>query len=632
MLFSNKFDFEVIIIGGGHAGIEASYILSKLKCKTLMITFNKKKIGELSCNPSIGGLGKSNLVKEIDALGGLMGKLVDLSGINYKILNISKGYAVRATRVQVDKDIYKKNVLKYLIKYKKYLTILEDEVIGLIIKKNIVYGINSKNFGNIYSNIVLLCTGTFLDSKIFIGNKIFNGGRINDFSSIKLSNYLKKINLDFGYLKTGTPPRLNKKTIDFSNFDKQISNVNLISKFSFFNELRKKNKLQQKNCYLTYTNKLTNIIVKKNLHLSPLFNGLIVSKGPRYCPSLEDKINNFFRDRHIIFLEPENIDNNIIYPNGISMSFPINIQYKIVNSISGMKNTEILLPGYAVEYMYLNPIFLNKSLESKIIKNLFIAGQINGTTGYEEAASQGLIAGINIYLKIKNKNSFILDRLNSYIGVLIDDLCTKGIKEPYRIFNSRSEFSLFLREDNADYRLTPLSNKLKLISKKKYNFFNNKVNEIKLIYNYLNKKIFLFKDLPIFVRKYFKNKCNIKAKSLLCNSLIKFSRIKNFLFKDKKIFLKSKFLKEIKILFIYNGYLKRQKFQINKYKFYENIILPSNIIYKNIKGLSNEVIDILNYFKPNFLGQLLRISGVTPISLFIIFNYLKKKNLLFLNY
>ncbi len=632
MLFSNKFDFKTIIIGGGHAGIEASYILSKLKYKTLMITFDKRKIGELSCNPSIGGLGKSNLVKEIDALGGLMGKLVDLSGINYKILNISKGYAVRATRVQVDKDIYKKNVLKNLNKYKNYLTILEDEVNSLIIRNNIVYGINSKKFGNIYSNTVLLCTGTFLDSKIFIGKEKFIGGRINDFSSINLSNYLKKINLKFGYLKTGTPPRLNKYTINFNNFNKQISDKNIVSKFSFFSNLRKKKKLIQKNCYLTYTNILTNKIVKKYLHLSPLFNGLILSKGPRYCPSLEDKISNFCRDRHNIFLEPENINNNIIYPNGLSMSLPIDIQYKIINSIDGMSNTEILIPGYAVEYMYLDPIFLNKNLESKIIKNLFVAGQINGTTGYEEAASQGLVAGINIYLKIKNRNPFILSRLNSYIGVLIDDLCTKGIKEPYRIFNSRSELSLFLREDNADYRLTPLSKKLKLISKKKWYFFKNKIKEIKIIYNYLKKKFFSFENLPIFVKKYFKNKKNIKSKSLICNPLIKFNKIKKFLFKSNELFLKSKFLKEIKILFIYNGYLKRQRLEINKYKFYENIILPNNIIYKNINGLSNEVIDILNYFKPNFLGQLLRISGITPISLFIIFNYLKKNKLLSFNY
>ncbi len=630
MLFS-KLKFKVIIVGGGHAGIEASYILSKLKCKTLMITFDKNKIGELSCNPSIGGLGKSNLVKEIDALGGLMGKLVDLSGINYKILNTSKGYAVRATRVQVDKDIYKNNVLNYLYKYKKYLTILEDEVTSLIVNNNIVYGVYTKNFGYIYSSTVLLCTGTFLDSKIFIGKKVFRGGRINDFSSIKLANYLKEINLNFGYLKTGTPPRLDKNTINFNNFTKQISNINIVSKFSFFHELRKKNNLIQKDCYLTYTNNLTNNIVKKNLHLSPLFNGLILSKGPRYCPSLEYKINNFFRNRHSIFLEPENIDSNIIYPNGISMSLPINIQYKVINSIDGMSNTKILVPGYSVEYMYLDPIFLNKSLESKIISNLFIAGQINGTTGYEEAASQGLIAGINIYLKINNKNLFVLNRLHSYIGVLIDDLCTKGIKEPYRIFNSRSEFSLFLREDNADYRLTPISKKLKLINKKKWSFFKKKNNEIKLIYNYLKKKFFSFNDLPIFIKKYFKKKKYIKSKSLICNSLIKFNKIKKFLFKDNKDFLKSKFLKEIKILFIYNGYLKRQKFEINKYKFYENIILPYNIKYNNIIGLSNEVIDILNYYRPNFLGQLLRISGITPISLFIIFNYLKKNKLLNFN-
>ncbi len=632
-MFVNNNDFEIIIVGGGHSGIEASYILSKMKCKVLLITFNKKKIGELSCNPSIGGLGKSNLVKEIDVLGGLMGKLVDLSGINFKVLNISKGYSVRATRVQIDKNIYKYNVNKYLNKYKKYLTILEDEVISLIIKKNILYGVCCNKSGNIYSKYVILCTGTFLDSKIFIGNKIYNGGRLDDYNSLELSFFLKKY-FSYGYLKTGTPPRLKKKTIDFSIFKKQKSNLDLVSKFSFFNSLRKVKPLLQKNCYLTKTNKNTFYIVKNNINISPLFNGIINSKGPRYCPSLEDKIIRFKNKKeHILFLEPESINGNTIYPNGLSMCFPFNIQKKIVNSIKGMDKTKILIPGYAVKYMYLNPIFLNKTLESKIINNLFIAGQINGTTGYEEAAAQGLIAGINCYLKIKNKNLniFNINRLNSYIGVLIDDLCTKGIKEPYRIFNSRSEYSLFLREDNADYRLISISNNLKLININKFNFFKKKNKEIKNIYNYLNNKIFDYKKLPNYIKNNILNKRNkIKIKSLICNNLIDFNKLKYFLF-NKSNFLNSKFLEEVKILFIYEGYLKKQKLEISKYKFYENVVLPKNINYKYICGLSKEVIEILNYYKPNFLGQLLRISGVTPISLMIIYFYLKKNKLLILN-
>ncbi len=632
-MFSLKYDFEVIIIGGGHAGVEASYILSKKKCKVLLITFNKKKISELSCNPSIGGLGKSILVKEIDILGGLMGKVVDLSGINFRTLNKSKGYSVRATRVQIDKKIYKYNVINYLKKQSKYLSIFEDEVESLIIKNKTIYGVNCKKVGSIYSKYVILCPGTFLDSKIFIGNKVYNGGRLNDFNSKKLSIFLKKY-FKFGYLKTGTPPRLLKKSIDFKYFEKQVSDLNLVSKFSFFSYLRNKNSLLQRNCYLCRTNINTHNIINKYLHKSPLFKGIINSKGPRYCPSLEDKVIRF-KDKksHNVFLEPENISKKLIYPNGLSMCFDLNIQNKIINSIEGLYKAKIVYPAYAVKYMYLDPIFLNKNLESKIIKNLFIAGQINGTTGYEEAASQGLISGIFCYLKIKNKNInfFNLNRLNSYIGILIDDICTKGIKEPYRIFNSRSEYSLFIREDNTDSRLFSISNKFKLISFKKIKFLKKKSSEIKNIFIYLKNKKINFNNLPLIVRKKFKKKKKINIKSLICNKLINFNYLKYFLFYKKKKFLYSKFLKEVKILFIYDGYIKRQKLDLLKYKVYENILLPKNIDYKKIHGLSKEVIEILNYYKPNFLGQLLRISGITPISLIIIYFYLKKNNLLFKN-
>ncbi len=633
-MFNIKYDFEVIIIGGGHAGVEASYILSKKKCNILLITFSKDKISELSCNPSIGGLGKSILVKEIDVLGGLMGKVVDLSGINYKTLNKSKGYSVRATRVQVDKDIYKFNIIKYLKNQCKYLTILEDEVVSLIIRNKIVYGVKCIKFGNIYSKYVILCTGTFLDSKIFIGNNIYEGGRLNDFNSKELSIFLKKY-FKYGYLKTGTPPRLLKKSIDFNFFEKQVSDLNLVSKFSFFSSLRNISSLLQKNCYLSKTSNNTYKIINKYLIKSPLFKININSKGPRYCPSLEEKIVRFKdKKKHNIFLEPEKIDGDLIYPNGLSMCFSLNIQKKIINSIKGMYNTKIIFPAYAVKYMYLDPIFLNKNLESKIIKNLFIAGQINGTTGYEEAAAQGLLSGIFCYLKIKKKNIsfFNLNRLNSYIGVLIDDICTKGINEPYRIFNSRSEYSLFIREDNTDIRLFSISNNIKLISSKKLKFLKNKKKEIKNIFFYLKNKKINFKSLPLFIKKKFKKNKKINIKSLICNKLISFNKLKYYLFKNKNKFLYSKFLKEVKILFIYEGYLKKQKLDLLKYKIYENIFLPKNIDYNKIYGLSKEVIEILNYYKPNFLGQILRISGITPISLIIIYFYLKKNNLLFKKY
>ncbi len=612
--------FDIIVIGGGHAGIEAIFVSTKIVKKVLLITFSKKNIGEMSCNPSIGGIGKSHLVKEIDALGGLMGKVADLSGIHFKILNSSKGDAVKSTRIQVDKEIYKKKTLDILNKIKN-LIIYEDEVINLIIKKNKVIGVKTKK-RSIYSKVVILSTGTFLNSKIFIGKKIYKGGRLNDNYSELLAENLIKYPFKYGYLKTGTPPRIKYDSVKLDNLKKQYSEN--IKGFSFLEMYKKKNKLKKVNCYLTYTNNLTHKIIKNNIKSSPLYNGIIKSIGPRYCPSLEDKVINFSdKKKHNIFLEQENLFKDIIYPNGISNSFPIEIQNKIVKSIKGMEYSIILKPGYAVEYLYIDPKDLYKSLESKIIKNLFLAGQINGTTGYEEAASQGIVAGINASLKVNNKNiRFIPNRENSYMGVLIDDLCIKGINEPYRMFTSRSEYRLFLREDNADYRLTPIGYKLGLINNKRWYIFKKKMSLIKENYNFL-------KDKEIFIEKIFKkikyknifnNSNKIKIKSIISNYGISLKEIIH-LFKKK---IKNKFLKEVEILIKYKGYLDKQKVEINKLSFYKKTIIPNDIDYNKICNLSKEIIQKLSKYKPKCLYDAYMISGVTPSSIINIYIYIKK--------
>ncbi len=624
MYLYNSSLFDVIVIGGGHSGIEASYVSSKMKRRTLLITYNKNNIGEISCNPSIGGIGKSNLVKEVDAMGGVIGKITDYSAIQYKTLNSSKGEAVRATRAQIDRNIYKKNAFNELKKL-KYLTIYQGEVVKLIVKNKCVKGVKTSKKEKIYSHTVIICTGTFLNSKIFIGLKSIKGGRISDHSSEHLANYLSKYNFNLKYFKTGTPPRIKKKTINFKVIKKILNDKN-INYFSYFNNIRKKRKkLKEINCYLTYTNIKTHNIIKKNLNKNALHKGIIVGKGPRYCPSIEDKIINFSnKKRHRIFLEPENIDEKIIYPNGISMSLPFKIQKKIIQTIKGMENAKILVPGYAVEYLFLNPKDLKKTLESKIIRNLYFAGQINGTTGYEEASAQGLIAGINASLNIVNKK-FILDRSISYIGVLIDDLCNKGVNEPYRIFTSRSEHRLFLREDNADYRLTPLGYKLGLISKKKWFYFKKKMNYIKNNYNFLKEKKISVNDLPNKIKSKLKKKIKkIYLNNLIIKDYIKHKEFIN-IFKKYNKKINFKYIKETKIILKYQGYIKKQKIELHKFNKYKDIYLFKFNKWKKIPGLSNEVIEKLNKYKPKYLNQAYEIPGITPASIINIIIYLKKK-------
>ncbi|UNB92283.1 MAG: tRNA uridine-5-carboxymethylaminomethyl(34) synthesis enzyme MnmG [gamma proteobacterium endosymbiont of Trioza apicalis] len=625
-MYNNKY-FDVIIIGGGHAGIEATASSARMGCKTLLLTHNINTIGELSCNPAIGGIGKSQLVKEIDALDGLMAKAVDKSGIQFKILNKSKGPAVRSTRVQVDRLMYRKNIIK-LLKKQNNIIILQKEVKNLIIKNNIVYGVLIKNNIKYYSYTVIITTGTFLNGKIYIGMKSHLSGRIKDYSSYILANFLKKFPFKINKLKTGTPPRININTINFKKLEFQISE-NPLPTFSFIGN--KKQHPKQIKCFITNTNKKTHKIIYKNIYSNPIYAGLIKNNGPRYCPSIEEKIFRFKnKNSHQIFLEPEGLNSNVVYPNGISMSLPFNIQIKIIKSIKGLENAHILRPGYSVEYDFFNPKDLNHTLESKLIKRLFFAGQINGTTGYEEAAAQGIIAGLNASCLCKNKEKWIPKRNEAYIGVLIDDLCTVGTKEPYRMFTSRAEHRLLLREDNADMRLTKIGRRLGIVSNERWTKFCIKKQQIKEEINrqrniWINLKNPEIKKLNLILKKPLSKSINgeelLKRPEINYNKLIKLNH-----FKSNNI--NEKIGEQVEIQIKYKGYIINQNKDINKKKKYINIKLPKNINFNIIPNLSNEVISKLNIYKPSSIYRATCISGITPAAISILLIWLKKNNLL----
>jgi len=614
-----KKKYDVIVVGGGHAGIEAACASSRIGAITALVTHKKDKIGEMSCNPAIGGLGKGHLVREIDALGGVMGLAIDNSGIQFRMLNMSRGPAVRGPRAQADRELYKNSIQK-IIKNQKNLTIIEGSVEDILIKEKRVSGVLIANLGEFFSESLVLTTGTFLRGLIRIGTKSYPAGRFGDKPSVNLAKSIENMEFSIGRLKTGTPPRILKKSINFNDLKKQIADK-VPKPFSFIN---KDIHIKQISCFITQTNQKTHKIIDDNIHLSPMYSGKIKSMGARYCPSIEDKINKFAsKNQHQIFLEPEGLDSEVIYPNGISTSLPEDVQASFVRSIMGLENAQIIKPGYAIEYDYINPQEIKHSLETKKIKNLFFAGQINGTTGYEEAAAQGLIAGINAATKLTRRGSFVVDRSEGYIGVLIDDLVTKGTKEPYRMFTSRSEYRLTLRADNADQRLTPLGIQIGCISQKRKIIFENKMKALKEGFGLVKKNVISPNKLAkkgLIINHDGKKR---SAFDLLSFANISFGDVNNIWPETKSI--KEDIREQIEIESQYSGYLERQREDILDFKNEEELTLSKNIDYKTIGSLSNEIVEKLTLVRPPTLGAASRISGVTPAAIIALLRYVKKQ-------
>ena len=621
MIYHEQFD--VIVVGGGHAGTEAAAAPARMGLKTLLLTHNIETLGQMSCNPAIGGIGKGHIVKEIDALDGLMASAIDKGGIQFRTLNASKGPAVRATRAQADRLLYKAAIRESL-ENQENLKIFQQEVEDLIIENDRVVGVVTKMGVRFSAKTVVLTVGTFLNGLIHIGLKNYSGGRAGDSASITLSERLKELPLRMGRLKTGTPARIDARSIDFSELEVQHGD-NPTPIFSFLGD--RSQLPRQIPCYITHTNEKTHDIIRGSLDRSPMYTGVIDGVGPRYCPSIEDKIMRFAdKNSHQIFVEPEGLTTNEVYPNGISTSLPFDVQIEFIQSMKGFENAFVTRPGYAIEYDYFDPRDLKSTLESKYIDGLFFAGQINGTTGYEEAAAQGLLAGMNAALQVQDKEGWCPRRDQAYMGVLVDDLSTLGTKEPYRMFTSRAEYRLLLREDNADARLTEKGRELGLVNDVRWQAFNIKQEMIekeltRLKAQWVNPNSFNADKINELLKKPMQRESTLEAMirrpEVNYESLMKVDGLGPAISDPIAA-------EQVEIKIKYQGYIDRQLDEIEKLKRHEDTLLPIDLDYSEIKGLSNEVRAKLDDIKPESIGQASRVSGITPAAISILLIYLKK--------
>lgn len=616
-------DFDVIVVGGGHAGTEAALAAARCGAQTLLLTQNIETLGQMSCNPAIGGIGKGHLVKEVDALGGIMAQAIDHGGIQFRILNASKGPAVRATRAQADRQLYKQAV-RSVLENQPNLALFQQTVSDLIVQGERVVGVKTQMGLEFSARAVVLTAGTFLAGRIHIGLENYSGGRAGDAASIALAERLRELPFRIGRLKTGTPARIDGRTIDYSKLQEQHGDTPL-PVFSFMGS--REQHPQQVCCHITRTNAETHDIIRSGLDRSPMYSGIIEGVGPRYCPSIEDKVVRFAdRDSHQIFVEPEGLNTNEVYPNGISTSLPFDIQYRFIRTMLGFENAEIVRPGYAIEYDFFDPRDLKNSLETKHMNALFFAGQINGTTGYEEAAAQGLIAGLNAARLAQGLESWCPGREEAYIGVMIDDLITRGTSEPYRMFTSRAEYRLQLREDNADLRLTEIGRKLGLVDDRRWQRFEEKREAIANLQGKLAKKWIRTESDEAALAEQLWGKKLLKEANLMDMLRRPEVDVDNLLRFTDETEVDEQVAEQVAIQAKYSGYIDRQQTEINRTQRYEHLKLPENVDYSLVSGLSNEVSEKLKKQRPETLGQASRIPGVTPAAISLLLVHLKKKS------